>query len=130
MTKKLSGTTGPQIRWGVLRGAQSGQSFVEFALSATVLILVFSGVVDLGRAFFSGVDLHSAVTEGTHWAGAYPACITTATLYLPTDITAAGGSTNCAHSNAISERILNEDGMLNRASFGCVIVTYTSPVTT
>src|SRR5258708_39357984 len=119
MTKIQSETARPKIRREFRRGAQSGQSFVEFALSATVLILVFSGVVDLGRAFFSWVELHSAVTEGTHWAGAYPACITTATLYLPADITAAGGSTNCAHSNSIAERILNEDAMLNQASVSC-----------
>src|SRR5258708_30508444 len=118
MTKIQSETARPKIRREFRRGAQSGQSFVEFALSATVLILVFSGVVDLGRAFFSWVELHSAVTEGTHWAGAYPACIATAA-----DYNAAAAPANCKASGAIIEHILNEDAMLNRPSFACLVAT-------
>src|SRR4051812_27011052 len=54
---------------------ERGQSLVEFALSAAVLLLVFSGTVDLGRAFFTRIMLDSIVSEGTHWIVAYPGCL-------------------------------------------------------
>src|SRR4051794_6141639 len=52
-----------------------GQSLVEFALSLTVIILIFSGAIDLGRAFFTRIMLDSVVSEGAHWAAAYPGCL-------------------------------------------------------
>ena len=96
---------------------QRGQSLVEMALSMSVLILIFSGVVDLGRAFFSWVQLQSAITEGAHWAGIYPSCIANANSYN------TGSHIECENSNAIDERILNEDGQLNRNNYLCVTAT-------
>ncbi len=97
-----------------------GQSLVEMAISLSVLILIFSGVVDLGRAFFAWVQLQSAVSEGAHWAAAYPACISNANNY------SGGTNSQCQHSNAIDERILNEDGQLSRSNYICVTATVTN----
>lgn len=43
---------------------QRGQSLVEFILSATVLFLILVGTLDLGRAFYFAVTLHTATREG------------------------------------------------------------------
>src|SRR4051812_9056031 len=59
----------------VWQRGQRGQSLVEFALSISVLVLVFSGAVDLGRAFFIRINMDSMVGEGLHWAAAYPGCL-------------------------------------------------------
>ena len=47
-----------------MRRSQRGQSLVEFILSATVLFLILLGVLDLGRAFYFAVTLHTATREG------------------------------------------------------------------
>lgn len=48
--------------------AQSGQSTVEFGISAVVLIFILFGLVDLGRAFYFDVGLMGAVREGARTA--------------------------------------------------------------
>ena len=45
-----------------------GQSTVEFALSAIVLMLILLGLIDLGRAFYFDVGLLGAVREGARQA--------------------------------------------------------------
>ncbi len=101
------------------RKMSRGQSLVEFALSVPFLILIFCGVVDLGRAYFSWVQLQSAITEGTHWAATYPSCIANAGNY------AGGTHAECKQSNAIDERILNEDAQLNRNDYLCITANIT-----
>lgn len=53
---------------------QSGQSLVELALSLTVLLILLSGVVDLGRAFFAFMAMRDAAQEGALFGSLYP-CI-------------------------------------------------------
>ncbi len=45
------------------RGAK-GQSLVEFAVSLVVLLIILSGVVDLGRLFFYYIAMRDAAQEG------------------------------------------------------------------
>jgi Flp pilus assembly protein TadG len=47
---------------------QSGQSLVEFALSAALLITLLLGVVDFGRAYYTQVQIKNAVAEGGYYA--------------------------------------------------------------
>ncbi|MHB8626572.1 MAG: TadE/TadG family type IV pilus assembly protein [Aggregatilineales bacterium] len=89
---------------------RSGQSLVEWAISLVVLIMLFSGVVDLGRAYFTLVMLNNAISEGAHWAALYPACINSAS-------NSTGGYSQCKGSNSIVGRILNEEQTLDRNSF-------------
>ena len=91
-----------------------GQSLVEFALSISFLLLVFSGAVDLGRAYFFWIQVQSAASDGTQWAAAYPDCIAN-----DTD-SQSGSPDNCQGSNSILERVLNEDTYLNRNDYVCV----------
>ena len=85
---------------------RSGQSLVEMSLSMVLLIMLFSGIIDFGRAYFSFVMLYNAVSEGAHWAAVYSKC-------LPYAIDQTAGDNvnyaNCMGSNNITERIINED---------------------
>lgn len=47
---------------------QSGQSTVEFGVSAIVLVLLVFGLVDLGRVFYFDVGLQGAAREGARQA--------------------------------------------------------------
>lgn len=59
----------------VVRGLP-GQSFVEFALTLPVLMLILMGVLDIGRAFFIGVALEDAAGEAALYLSIFPDCPT------------------------------------------------------
>jgi len=52
----------PLTRWS------SGQAATEFAISSIMLLLLVSGIVDLGRAYFYNVSMHGAAREGSRHA--------------------------------------------------------------
>ncbi len=43
---------------------KKGQSMVEFAVSLVILLIILSGVVDLGRLFFYYIAMRDAAQEG------------------------------------------------------------------
>jgi Flp pilus assembly protein TadG len=49
-----------------------GQSLVEFALSATLLFMLLSAIIDLGLAFFAYQGLAGSAQEGASYAALYP----------------------------------------------------------
>lgn len=49
-----------------------GQSLVEFALVATLLLTLLLGVADFGLAFYSRIVIKNAVSEGAYWAFQHP----------------------------------------------------------
>ena len=51
-----------------------GQSLVEFALVTPILLLLFAGVGDLGRAFYGYVAIENAAKEGALYGSRYPLC--------------------------------------------------------
>jgi Flp pilus assembly protein TadG len=53
-------------------GGQRGQALVEFALVATLLMLLFGGALDLGRVWYGSIGLESAAREGALEAAASP----------------------------------------------------------
>lgn len=57
---------------------QRGQSLVEFALAATVLLLLLTGVLDLGRMYMAWVAIQDAAGEGALYAAMNPRCISAA----------------------------------------------------
>ena len=57
-----------------IRKVEKGQSLVELAMGLTFLILLFGGVIDLGRAFFTYITLRDAAREGAVYGS-----------YMPTD---------------------------------------------
>lgn len=53
--------------------SQRGQSLVEFSVSMVILLILMTGVVDLGWAFFTLVSLNDAAQEGAAYAAICPA---------------------------------------------------------
>lgn len=56
-----------------LAKGQRGQSLVEFSVSMVILLILFTGVVDFGWAFFTMVSLNDAAQEGAAYAAICPA---------------------------------------------------------
>jgi len=52
--------------------AESGQSFVELAISIVFILILLAAVVDLGRAFFVFVALRDAAQEGASYGSICP----------------------------------------------------------
>jgi Flp pilus assembly protein TadG len=64
------------------RVGRSGQSTVEFGLSAVLLLFILLGLIDLGRSFYFAVGLQSASREGARQASWFdPATSTNPYLY-------------------------------------------------
>jgi len=49
-----------------------GQSLVEFALTLSLLMLIFFGVFDLGRAFHAYIVITNAAREGAYYGAMHP----------------------------------------------------------
>ncbi|HWQ13407.1 MAG TPA: TadE/TadG family type IV pilus assembly protein [Roseiflexaceae bacterium] len=56
----------------IRRSAHTGQSLVEFALSATLLIALLLGTVDFARAYMAQVAIKNAVAEAGYYAAQHP----------------------------------------------------------
>jgi Flp pilus assembly protein TadG len=65
-----------RIRWRNarrnVRKSEEGQSILEMALVAPVLLLILVAVVDLARAFDAYIVLTNAVREGARWGSRDP----------------------------------------------------------
>lgn len=55
------------------RGCSRGQSFVEFAVLAPVLLLFLLAIADFGRVFFVAIALNNAARAGTQYGIQSPA---------------------------------------------------------
>jgi Flp pilus assembly protein TadG len=51
---------------------ERGQSLIEFAFGALVLIVLLAGIVDLGRGFYSYVVIANAAREGARYCSVHP----------------------------------------------------------
>lgn len=51
------------------RGKESGQTIVEFAIIALVMLMLTMGLVDVGRAFFEYTEVSNAARFGARWGG-------------------------------------------------------------
>ena len=47
---------------------EKGQSMIEFAVSLVVLLIILSGILDLGRLFFYYIGMRDAAQEGVVYA--------------------------------------------------------------
>lgn len=54
------------------RSKETGQSMVELAVSFIILLLLLSGVVDLGRLAFYYLAMRDAAQEGASYASIFP----------------------------------------------------------
>jgi hypothetical protein len=51
---------------------ERGQSLIEMAISFTIIMLLISGIVDLGRAYISYIAIFDAAQEGAAYGAYYP----------------------------------------------------------
>lgn len=51
---------------------EKGQSLVELAISLTLILILLSGVVEFGIAFFQFIQLRDAVQEGALYGSIHP----------------------------------------------------------
>src|SRR5947209_5931293 len=82
---------------------QRGSSLAELSLSLVVILMLGSGFIDLGRAFFIKIAMDGAVSEGAHWAAIYPDCIPTANNALDVPYI----KPECRGTNSILGRVIN-----------------------
>ncbi|MFN2197641.1 MAG: TadE family protein [Anaerolineales bacterium] len=54
------------------QSSEQGQSLVEFAISLVILVILVSGIVDLGRALFTLITLNDAAKEGATYGSICP----------------------------------------------------------
>ncbi len=83
--------------------SERGQSMVEMALTMTILLVVLSAVLDLGRGFFSFIAIQNAAAEGALYAAINPRC-------------RDANMTGCGDPNNVIFRTRNEspDGLVNK----------------
>lgn len=58
----------------LLNKGQRGQSLVEFSLTAIIILLILSGLLDLGRLYFIYVALEDSAGEAALYLSLYPQC--------------------------------------------------------
>src|SRR5947209_4919721 len=107
-----------------MRRLQSGQSLVELTLTLSLLLLLVSGVVDLGRAFMSLISLDNMINEGIQWAAAYPQCIP----YAANATNASQIPANCRGTNSIIGRMVNENTDIDQGHIIAMSVTPTTAI--
>ena len=76
---------------------EAGQSFVELSIGMTVLILLLSGLFDVGRSFLILVAVENAAAEGALYGAINPGC-------LAPD----RGATVCRGIESITGRVIEE----------------------
>lgn len=54
------------------QGRQRGQSLAELALVLPLLLALFVGIADLGRAFYTIITLENAAREAVRYRAAFP----------------------------------------------------------
>ncbi|GAB4573836.1 MAG: hypothetical protein Kow0077_17480 [Anaerolineae bacterium] len=86
-----------------LRKVQRGQSLVEFSLTAIIILLILSGLLDLGRLYFIYVALEDSAGEAVLYLSINPLCRTAA----DTDLSAGR---DCSDPNNAEWRARNAVG--------------------
>ncbi len=83
------------------RRREVGQSLVEFALSALLLTLIFSGMLDLGRLYFAYIALEDSAGEAALYLSLFPNC-PTASVSCPDPNNAEWRARNAVGGNTIN----------------------------
>jgi hypothetical protein len=93
-----------------------GQSLVEFALVAPILLLIFAGAADFGRAFYAYVAIENAAKEGALYGSRAPHCI-------DDSLQGCGGANNVTwrvRSELAGQGIRNPDGTELTPGVACI----------
>lgn len=130
------------------RKIECGQSLIEFAFGAVLLLILLVGIVDLSRAFFTYIALRDAAQEGAVYGSICPRSVTAIEARLrsssntPLDLQndpnivvechyiTAGGETPCGGSvpmpgNGIRVRVIYRNFPITMPFLGTLIGTQT-----
>jgi len=99
-----------RINW---RKAQKGQSLVEFSLGLVFLLIIVSGLIDLGRLYFTHVALEDAAGEAALYLSLNPHCLH------------ATDGLECANPNNVDYRVRNSGGQ--EVDWSKANITYNVP---
>src|SRR5215470_5311277 len=80
------------------KNLQKGQSLVEFSLGLVVILIIVSGLLDLGRLYFTFVALEDAAGEAALYLSINPHCLH------------ASDGPQCANPNNADWRARNSGG--------------------
>jgi len=69
-----TGNQRPEMSKINVRKSEQAQSMVEFALTLPIILLILSGLFDLGRVYFTQVALEDSVGEAALYLSINPAC--------------------------------------------------------
>lgn len=81
-----------------LQRAEKGQSLVEFSLGLVAMLVILSGLLDLGRLYFTFVALEDAAGEAALYLSINPHCLH------------ASDGVECANPNNADYRARNSGG--------------------
>lgn len=126
--QRRSGCQGTRVRASrVRRGSRKarGQALVEFALIFPVFLVLFFGVIDMGRYVYMRSVLSQAAREGARlaaveasWIGASdPSCGAAGGPVCPAGVT--GGSSLQAHATAAANRMVAPFASVNTLYLSC-----------
>jgi Flp pilus assembly protein TadG len=98
-----------------LAHSERGQSMVEMALMMTILLVILSAVIDLGRGFFVYIAIQNSAAEGALYAAMNPTCGHTTDMGL--------NGTSCANPNNVDYRAKNEssDGLVDNTRMSVAV---------
>lgn len=83
----------------VSKKAEKGQSLVEFSLGLVVILIIVSGLLDLGRLYFTFVALEDSAGEAALYLSLNPHCVH------------ATDGAECANPNNADYRARNSGGL-------------------
>lgn len=83
---------------------ERGQSLVEMAFGLIILVIIFSGLVDLGRAYFTLIAMEDAAGEAALFLSVMPGCEEATSLPDPTN------PLKCTNTNNAVYRYRNAPG--------------------
>ncbi len=81
------------------RNAEKGQSLVEMAVGMVILVMLLSGLLDLGRIFYIYVALEDAAGEAALYLSIDPYCRDSGDIRDPTPSNINGDECRCADPN-------------------------------
>lgn len=110
---------------------ERGQSLVEVALSFPILLLILSGMLDIGRVYYTYIALEDAAAEGAKFLALNPWCtdntVTRGSLPTRATVTRANGANDadlvCPNPNNAEFRIVNSNEQQVNWDPGIVMIT-------
>ena len=112
-----------------LARGERGQSLVEMTIGFIILLVIVSGLLDLGRAYFTFVALEDGAGEAALYAAINPSCFCASGGYPPAPTTDVDGDglLECPAGGSVCP---NPDNAEYRArNSGGALVDWTDPAT-